>query len=190
MAQIIEVVSEPYIEVPSLGLAIAKERTHLEKDWYETHDALAQEGSKMLTIPEFAGFLNHLRSSPNKKEYQEILEGIIKVRNPWRAEWIDAYFQRREGELCVLTGNRQNEEKITFEPRENRRIGLDSWIANPTKQGLPRECIGGRDLYFWAPGDERVAGLFAYPSVAGLSCNSRPSCGGSHLGVRAAKLIK
>ena len=57
-----EVVSEHYIEVPGLNIAVAKERTHQNKNWYESHEVLAQEDARMLTIPEFAGFLNYLKS--------------------------------------------------------------------------------------------------------------------------------
>ena len=51
---------EDFIPVSSIGLKIAKERSHLGKNWYEAHEALAEDDSRMLTIPEYIIFLNYL----------------------------------------------------------------------------------------------------------------------------------
>ena len=47
----------------------------------------------MLKINEFRDFLKYLISEPNNQEYKNIFKDIIEVRNPWRAEWLDADFK-------------------------------------------------------------------------------------------------
>ena len=51
-----------FIYIPSIKLQIAEQRTHQNKNWYECHNALAEENSRMLTIPEFIEFLKHVKT--------------------------------------------------------------------------------------------------------------------------------
>ena len=186
----VEVVSEPYIEVPGLNIAIAKERTHQGKNWYDSHDALKQEDARMLTLPEFAGFLNYLKSNQNNKEYQEILKDITEVRSPWRAEWLDAFFEKRDGELYILTQNKANAEKLKGGLMKDKTpgISLDAWLKNPTKQGLPESNVKDGDLFYWHPRNQSVAWFYANSDRANLDCDDRyPSGRNSFLGVRAVK---
>ena len=70
-------------------------------------------------------------------------------------------------------------------------ISLDSWLKNPTKQGLPRSNVAEGDLSYWHPRDQSVAWFDANSGGADLNCGGRnPSYWVSDLGVRAAKQLK
>ena len=157
-----------FIYVPSIKLHVAEEESPLRKNWYETHEILAEEDSRMLTIPEFRIFLNYV-----KKEFAQLYKKITQVRkeNPWKLEWLDAYFKKRKDGLYVLTGNQENFEKgedglyvignkANAQKLENAlmeelesEISFASWLKNPTSQGLPRPNIvkGDGDLNYWSP---------------------------------------
>ena len=200
---------EGFIPVPSMNLEIAEEKTHLGKNWYEVHEALAKEDSRMLTIPEFVNFLNYLRENPSRENTQ-IYKDITQAKEPWRAEWLDAYFEKRkdglyvltgnqanfekgEDGLYVLTGNQANPEKLENVLMEDQTpgISLDSWLKNSTSQGLPRLNIAKGNLNHYYPKKGGVAQFVAYPDGIDLHCDLDPSARdtGPILGVRAAKVI-
>lgn len=189
---------EGFIYVPSIKLYVAKERSHLGigwyekshfgKNWYEAHEALLEEDSRMLTIPEFVNFLNYLKKNPSYENTQVYSE-ITQVRNPWRAEWLDAYFEKRKNGFYVLTGNKTKAKKLETALMEDQApgISLDSWLKNPTSQGLPRPDIAEGDLYYWYPRSGGVAGFVVGAFRAGLGCRWNPSSRNLDIGVRVAK---
>lgn len=200
---------EGFIYIPSIKLHVAEEESPLRKNWYETHEALAKEDSRMLTIPEFRIFLNYV-----KKENAQLYEKITQARkkNPWRLEWLDAYFKKRKDGLYVLTGNKANftkEEddlyvtgnKANAEKLKNVLMGerphgisLDSWLKKPNPQGLPRPDIvkGDGDLNYWYPKNGRVAGFEVSSDSINLDCDLNPSQidTGPVFGVRAVKQLE
>ena len=182
---------DSFIYVPSRKLEIAKERTHYSKNWFQTHDALKNEGSRMLTPSEFVNFLNYLRENPSG-ENNEIFNDITQVRSPGRAEWLDAYFEKREDGLWILTGNKTKAEKLEACLMKNRipGISLDNWLKNPTYQGLPRSKISQGELYYGCPRSGGVAGFLADSDGALLIYLRDPDSGDSVLGVRAVKQRK
>ena len=178
---------EGFIYVPSMNLYVAKERSHLRENWYEAHEALSKADSKMLTIPEFINFLNYLRKNPsgeNIQVYEKITQG-----DQWGAEWLDAYFEKREDGLWILTGNKTKAEKLEKCLMKDRTpgISLNRWLKNPTSQGLPRPKISLGDLYYWYPENGRVAGFLASSFRTDLGCNRDPFFGYLERGVRAVK---
>ncbi len=172
-----------FIYVPSLNLDVARERSHYNSNWTEAHQELSQEDSRMLTLPEFREFLKY-----TKENHPEVYEGIIAVRSPWR-EWIDAAFEQRDGGLYVLTGNKTKSEKLNGGLIEDRTpgISLESWIKNPTRQGLPRANVKDGNLYYWRPRDGAVAWFDADSDRSSLGCDWDPTDSSAFLGVRAAK---
>ena len=170
--------------VPSINLNVARERTLQGKNWYETHKEFAKQGSRMLTIPEFVEVLKYARENDS-----DLYRDITEVKSPWRAEWIDAFFEKRQNGLYVLTGNKTKAEKLDEDTlMDDKRISLESWIENPTKQGLPRKDTKKGDLYFWHPRNGAVARFYANVGRVDFSCyNGDPSDGDSDLGVRAVK---
>ena len=177
-----------FIYVPSLELYVARERTHQGKNWYEAHEALSKEGSRMLTSREFVSFLNHLRKNPSE-ENTEVYNNITQVRSPWRAEWLDAYFEKRKDGLYILTKNKAHVEKLKGGLIKDKILGinLENWISNPTSQGLPKSNVKKGSLYYWHPRGSGVARFGADSSRADLGFDGYPSGRGSDLGVRATK---
>ncbi|MBI5803182.1 hypothetical protein HY448_00670 [Candidatus Pacearchaeota archaeon] len=171
-----------YVQLPS-GLYVARQRTLLGKSWNEAHAGLKMQKSRMPTPIEFVEFLNYVRKN-NPKLYNE----VTQVRSPWRAEWIDALFEKREDGMYILTENKTKAEKLDDDTLMEDRtpgISLDSWLNNHTSQGLPRKNVEKGDLYFWAPENGSVARFYAGSDEADLNCYGGPFDWGSNLGVRA-----
>ena len=174
------------IYVSSANLYFAKQRTHLNLNWDQTHETLAQEKLRMPTIEEFRKTLNYLKNS-QEQEYQELYNEITEVRSPWRANWLDAYFEKRKDGFYILTANKKKAEKLENCLMKNKTpgISLEQWISstNITSQGLPSPNIDDGDLYYWCPENGKVARFFADSGRAGLNCFRDPDYRDSNLGV-------
>jgi hypothetical protein len=186
---------EDFIYVPSINLRVAKKRTHLGKDWNECHKLLQRFGERMLTLPEFVEFLKYV-----KIHHPNVYNEITEVRNPWRAEWLDADFKMKGKDLYVnfylfdaggniiqkselLDRNTLMEDKIPG-------ISLEDYLNNNhTIQGLPNKEVKSGDLYYWRPRSDNnsVAGFVANSGRAGLYCYWYPPFVASALGVRAVR---
>ena len=183
-----------FIYVPSINLYVAKERTHLRKNWKDCWTELQSQNYQMLKINEFREFLKYLISEPNNQEYKNIFKDIIEVRNPWRAEWLDANFIKQNDKLYILTENESKKEKLEDCLMSDKTPGIDlnEWIngKNITSQGLPNKNIQTGSLYYWYPKSDNnsVARFGAGGSRAYLYCGRNPSSAGSDLGVRAVKI--
>jgi len=176
------------IYVPSAKLYFAKQRTHLNLNWDQTHETLAQEKLRMPTIEEFRKTLNYLKNSQNQ-EHLELYNEITEIRNPWRANWLDAYFEERKDGFYILTANKKKAEKLENCLMKNKTpgISLEQWISstNITSQGLPSPNIDDGDLGYWYPKNNQVAGFVAASDRAFLDCYRSPSYRDSGLGVFA-----
>jgi len=171
------------IYVPSINANVSGERTHQRENWYVAHEALAKDKLEMLTPKEYVEFLKYSREN-----HPEVYEDIVSVRDPWRAEWIDAFFEKKKDGLYILTHNKSNAEKLSQDTlMEDRKISLESWLENPTSQGLPRKDAEEGSLYYWHPRSDTVAGLGAGSVRAGFDCGGDPLGRGPDLGVRVSK---
>tara|TARA_Y100000034_G_C6792413_1_gene354886 strand:- start:82 stop:747 length:666 start_codon:yes stop_codon:yes gene_type:complete len=183
-----------FVYVPSTGLYISKERILQGKNWFEVHEELQKQGSRMSTISEFGDFLKYTKS-----DFPDVYNDVMEVISPWRAEWLDADFKVKEGVLYInsnhvldLDGNLipENSEPLDGNTlMEDKRISFDSWLNNPTSQGLPREDVDEEVLYYWNPRNDNnsVAGFDVISSGVYLGCGWDPSHCGSVLGVRAVR---
>jgi hypothetical protein len=170
-----------FFYVQSINLNVAKERTFQGETWNECHQELKSQGKRMITLPEFIEVLKY-----TQKELPEVYEDITAIRNPWRSEWIDAFFRQRKDGMYILTGNKSKAEKLMPCLMENSRISLDNYIKDShTKQGMPSKKIQSGDLYFWTPESGTVARFGAAHNKAGLNCNRDPSSRYYDLRVRA-----
>ena len=185
---------DDYIFVPSIGLYVAKQRTHPGLNWFQTHEELHKENLRMPTIYEFKEFLKYLRQNQNglndasSQEITTIIDDILTVRNPWRAEWLDAKFEKRAKGIYIIEKNDPN----TIQPLEKclmkdkgPGIDLEDWLNNSTKQGLPNPKAKKGQLYYWYPRDTAVARFNADSDRAYLYCDWYPTNLDASLGVFA-----
>ena len=182
------------IHIPTIDIYFAKERSYLGKNWNEAHPLLATEGKRMPTIPEFIQSLKYLQSSSDN-ELQELYKEITEVREPWRANWLDADFKVVNGVLHINYNHRiqngiltpRNSEPLVKETvMENKsKISLENWLANATPQGLPNQNLGNGQFYYWAPlsDNNSVARFYANSDRADLNCSRYPDYRSSILGV-------
>ena len=122
---------------------------------------------------------------------------IAEVRDPWRAEWLDADFKVINEILHINYNHRtvnaelkpQNSEPLENCLMENKTPGIDleAWLKNANRQGLPPTNIKKGSLYYWHPVNRRVAWFDASPARVGLCCVGYPWDSGSALGVRLAR---
>ena len=177
-----------FIYVPSINLYIAKERTHLNKNWKDCWTELQSQNYQMLKINEFREFLKY-----TKENHKDIYNEITEVNSPWRGEWLDANFKVEKNELYLLTENESKKEKLEdcLMKDKNPGILLEDWVngKNITSQGLPNKNISSGNLYYWYPRSDNnsVARFGAYDGRTLLGCCRDPSYADSGLGVRAVK---
>jgi len=182
-------------------LLVETEITHLGSNWDQTHEALKQDNAYMLTIRQFADLLTILKSGRvyngagnliDTSKVNAMLEDIITVRPPYRAEWLDAKFSKKKKKWYItyhyLAGN-SIEEELEDCLRKNRTpgINLDSWLASATRQGLPSPSTPSGSLYYLVPQDGTVARFYAGSGGASLGCDWGPRGSDSGLGVRRAR---
>ena len=184
-----------YIYVPALGLYVSENRYLQSKNWNDTQEILHKEGRRMPTIPEFVELLKYLRSNDGKskvKNAQKILDEIYKVAGNWRSEWLDAKFEEKKGMYVsyhVFDSKGkiiQKQEKLETYLTDDKTPGidLDSWLASPTKQGLPNSTCPDGQLYYWYPRNGKVARFDAYSGGAILGCIGGATDTDPSLGVR------
>ncbi|MBI4117032.1 hypothetical protein HY449_04790 [Candidatus Pacearchaeota archaeon] len=194
---------------------VSIERKHQGKNWPNTHIALAADGNHMLTIRQFVDFLKLLKSGSvydgkgkriGDKSALEILKDIIAVRNPYRAEWLDADFKITKKkfigkeDLIINYGHRlssagdiapQYSEPLEDWLDKDRKPGInfDDWLNNANKHGLPSPNVTSGDLYYFCPNRDNnsVAGFYAGSGRAYLGCYRYPSIAILALGVRVAR---
>src|SRR3989338_7909215 len=84
------------------NLVVAVEKTYLNSNWNQTHEALHRENAFMLSIRQYIDFLQMLKSGTvyngrgtklASGKVDEILDEILTKRKPWGGEWLDAYFK-------------------------------------------------------------------------------------------------
>ncbi|MEK6915550.1 MAG: hypothetical protein AABW89_03350 [Nanoarchaeota archaeon] len=122
-----------------------------------------------------------------KKVYNE----IVQVREPWRAEWLDAKFIEQGGVLSIHYGHKLTGTDLVPSNTEVRQPHLmdndyiDLQSAN--NQGLPTKNSRTQTLYFWNPSNGTVARFDAGSGGAVLSCYGGPADRVAGLGVRPAR---
>lgn len=207
---------EYYIILPrkdSPDILVSETRTDQGLDWYKTHEVLNKEGYFMPTPRQFFDFLDLLRSSKRlydgtgKKlstvESDEskaiILDDILTQRERWRAEHLDAYFFVYDETMFVAYNHRTIHGKlraIRTEPLEE--CVMQNCYVNLTginKQGLPTRKSNtqthrqGKNIYFFPPYNNSVAGFRADSIKVDFYCNWNPLDSVGGLKVRRQKFL-
>ena len=181
------------IYVPSVNLYFAKEKSLLGKNWLESQNELLSQASGSMPTPyQFKEFLKHLRDNPNKENIK-IYNEITEVRVPWRAEWLNARFEKRKNGLYMISQNilengkyKNIEQKLdnVLMKDKDPGISLDKWLNSNENHGLPESNIANGRLYYWYPRDKAVARFDADSGRADLGCGGDPGDSYSSLGVR------
>lgn len=190
-------------------LLVPTARTHLNENWSQCAQGVSQENSLMLTPRQYADFLTYLKSGRvfdgagarvDSGRINSLLDDILTVRNPYRAEWLDAKFDKSglvRSNWSITYHKIKSDgtlEEVT-EPlqeclREDKTPGIDLayWLSNATQQGLPPKNNSSGNLYYWHPRDGAVARFGADSDRVRLYCGRVPAVSNPGLGVRAAKI--
>ncbi len=189
-------------------LLVAKQKTLFNKNQDESHKELNKQGNFMLTIRQFADFLTLLKSGKafdgagnkiDSKELEQILNDIVEIKSPWRAERLDADFKVYNGVLHINYEHRINsngELKPNYSEKledclmsdKTPGISFDDWLKNANRQGLPKPNVKTGKLYYWHPLNDNnsVAWFVAGSDWANLGCGRDPGDRFDSLGVRAS----
>lgn len=155
--------------------------------WEDTKKLANQENFIIYTLTDFVDLLKLLVNGEAfdgngqeiaKSMLNKILDDIIGQRDPWRAEWIDAYFEVERGEIFI-TYHRIKEGKLVEikEPvkgclMHNGTIKLDDWLSNTNDHGLPSYNVklGDGNITYIRPYHNRVVKFSAYSGCVTLRC--------------------
>ena len=172
---------------------------------------LRKNDEYMLTPRQFVDFLALLKSgnasdengnAVNPAQLEAILDEITEVKDPWRAEHLDAKFDssgliRKTFRITYHKIKSDGTIEEVTEPLEDclmsdkePGIDLDDWLKNANNQGLPKPDAKKGDLWYWYPRNGAVARFRANSDRANLNCNRNPTNTNDALGVRPAKLYK
>ena len=190
------------IYVPEINLHFTEERILLGKNWQATKDILKNQEKAMPTqkaMPtpyQFRAFLKTLRDSP---EHQELYNDITEDRDSWRANWLNARFERRKdgmymtSEDTLTNGEYQNQIlKLNDYLMEDKQISLDEYLDSTTLHGLPPaniQKVQKGSLHYGHITNGRVAGFGAIWGMAGRGCSRVPGYSDPAIGVFACTQI-
>ena len=187
-----------FIYVPSINLYVAKERSLLGKNWYDSHKELHKQELRMPTLPEIGETIFYLRDNQNNPELKQVYDDILKkTQSGWHGEWVNAKFKIDDKKYVqTVTGIDSNGELVYSNLEEITCFDNNCYVDittqnNVDKQGLPtvkssdNSYKQGENLYFWYPRDGSVAGFVADSDRAGLGCDGGPGGRDDALGVFA-----
>jgi len=186
------------------GALISIDKFHHNKDWNQMHQLLQNNNEYMPNLMDIALLSKLLLERKAKyadgslikpEEQERIFNEMYEVRNPWRAEYIDAKFKKENNNIYILYNHiiqidnslkPSNMEKLenTLIQDKTPGINLNEWIMNPNSHGLPRENIQNGTFYYWYPKDSKVAWLYADSVGALLDCIRGSAFSYGVLGVR------
>ena len=149
--------------------------------------------SLTLNLRQFLDFIALLKSGrafyadgtpADKKIIDNLLDEILTIRSPYRAEWFDADFKVKNNKLYInyahklINGNLtpQKSELLEEYLTDDKQIDLDDLLINSTKQGLPKKNVKNGSLSYFASDNDNnsVAGFFANSGRFNLSCDGDP----------------
>jgi hypothetical protein len=173
---------EDFVYVPSIKLYFSRKLVHNKVNWYGCHNFLQANGERMPTIIEFVELLRYaIEKEPN------IYKEITEVREPWRGEWLDAFFEKRQDGMYILTQNKKKYEKMEDYLKKDAVLFVSKWIEDPTTQGLPRDADENNgSLWYEHPKHEYVAKFLANSTNLHLNCESNPKFY-KYIGVRRVR---
>ena len=131
-------------------------------------------GGFTLPLNLFVEFVNKLMSGNTldennnpvaQRRIEAILEDLLNVRSPARMEWLNGRYNIKvkrinnqliySGKIKYLKFDPTSRLTEVEEPIEEdaliqeKRISLNNWLRNSTKQGLPKKDVASGEFYYW-----------------------------------------
>lgn len=190
------------------GYDIAITRSEFNKNHEEQNISLLEKGLYMSNIKEFMTLHNSIMDSyQNNTPLFDAAGNLLKrnvikqlYNNFTRDEWINlnVEFEKNNSGFWTI------KEAIGLDKNKNINYGskkilcpitkscyVDSKIVDeeglPSKESKKQKFKAGKNIYFWTPFEDSVAGFGAGVDGVSLSCNRYPSVAESDLGVRAVR---
>ena len=178
-------------------LLVSSEKVSYGALWKDTHLSLIQQGGFMLPIREFLDFKTLLSESANvydgngrRIDYgrtNSIRDEILTPRGPWRAEWLDAYFDRVDNDMHIFYSHRLINGELRPKRIEHLEDSLlvDGFIdlGECNKFGLPSKKVDEGTSYY-SPMFKCVTWFSASPLGNGLCCSVEPRTFGEDVGAQ------
>ena len=127
----------------------------------------------------------------DSKVLKAVYDEIFKTRNPFRGEFLDAYFEEINGVLYLNQDHKMVNGLLM--PEYSRPVLEDSLMEDCyvdlkrcNEQGLPTKREG--NIFYWQPKNGTVAGFIADSYGVGFNCSRYVGNSDSSLGVRAKKI--
>ncbi|HLD02517.1 MAG TPA: hypothetical protein VJC07_02345 [Candidatus Nanoarchaeia archaeon] len=191
-----------YIFVPERGVSVAKNVLY-GVSWTESQVFLGTLDFFMPSQDDFRAFLRLLSSGEdvfdgdgNKVRQNEVTSlhrSILGVRGRESAEFLDARFEQRGEIMYINAGHHMVDGELQpriSEPLEDylmgyhKRIDLEDWLRNPTRQGLPRTDVNCGHIQYSPPNDGSIAIFSAILGSVSLRYDGNPRDSDPHHGVR------
>lgn len=207
----------PKVETAAKTLSLSVQNTAKETNgreyigninWNQGLSLALTLGGQVLPLREFADFLLMLKSgkasngkgeSIKKQELENLLSEITQVREPWRAEWLDADFKYLDKNGNLVAPDKKGNFHIFYNHELKNGILVPKYkealepclmtnckiaLASMNNRGMPTQ--EGNDFNYWAPLNDNnsVAGFGAGSDGADLYCHRYPLDSDSALGVR------
>ncbi len=129
---------------------------------------------------------------------QQFWDDVSKVTDPYRAEWLDAVFQKLGKNARFNIAYHRIQPKGILVPvteplspylAEDKTpgISLENWLRTATEHGLPQTATLAGQLWYWCPQPGAVARFGANSVGALLVCGGSPQDSDPGRGVRPVR---
>lgn len=186
-----------YIFVPEKKVVIATRQSYNQLKWSEAIRAAQTDHLKMPPIDVFMQHFLNLRDAAEGKKRLFYADGKLISKNqaiehwnyvsstdrgPFGDQpfwiWLDADFKSTASGMHIETAHRYQGNKLEAQiVKLDAYMNSNGWVdLSLNKHGLPKNSststnyVQGKNIYFWQPIADRVAGFVASSSWASLDC--------------------
>ncbi|MBI2507428.1 hypothetical protein HYV89_00570 [Candidatus Woesearchaeota archaeon] len=202
-----DIKGEDYIRIPNTNIIIARQEQYKNKDWADTHYALAENGLFMPSPKIFMPYFVQVRDAVQGKiklytadnrevprdEAEELWKYLSTSHKGGCWTWLDAKFSQENNawkmthtHKVIQKGKELKGKAETLESciREDGFVGLDfNSQGLPIKKSSLSKYKQGENIQYWHPRNGTVARFDAESGRVGLSCFWNPRYSNPALGV-------